>query len=879
MKEHAPQTKYLKDYQPLTVSVDKIDLKFQIFENKTLVTAVSEFVKNPKATHQRGEIFLSGEFFNLISLALNGQELSPSDYILSNGGLTLKNVTAPFQLKVVSELDPAANKSLEGLYKSGEMYCTQNEAEGFRRITYYLDRPDNMAIFSTTIEADKKHFPILLSNGNLVSHKDLEDGRHQAVWADPYRKPCYLFALVAGDLAVVEDQFITASGRKVKLQIYVDHGNESRCQHAMDSLKASMKWDEERFHLEYDLDIYMIVAANAFNSGAMENKGLNIFNAKYVLANRETATDRDYHLIESIIGHEYFHNWSGNRVTCRDWFQLSLKEGFTVFRDQEFSADLHSHAVKRIEDVSRLRTFQFAEDAGPMAHPVRPASYMEVNNFYTLTVYEKGAEVVRMLQTLLGRETFNRGVDKYFELFDGQAVTTDDFVFAMEQASGEDLTQFKRWYDQAGTPEIRYTEKLDSANKTYSLTLEQSCAPTPGQKEKLPFYMPISLGLINQAGREIPLTLVGEEQEGPTTRVLVLKEQKETFTFKNIAHKPYVSILREFSAPVRIMNLRSNEELMFLMKNDLDAFCRWEASQTLALQTIQALVEQTQKGTPAKVDSSISLAFGDAVKAFAKKDPAYAALLLSLPTETYIAQNQEEVDPYLNKACRDQLIKSIGTLNRGLFEDIFASLKETGHWAQDTGIRNLKGILLQYFRLADPDLAKKLALELYKNAQNMTHRLNALNVINNIAGSERDELLADFYEKFKGDTITIDKWINLQALSELDGHIQRLESVTKDPVFDYLIPNKSYALFSMFGNSNVLGFHQPSGDGYRYMADQILKIDKHNPSVAARLVSMFNQWKKFEPKRQGLMKKEIERMVATPGLSENTFEIVSKALK
>lgn len=859
-----PKTIYLKDYKVPNYLIDTVELTFDIHDDKTTVTALSKFKKHPESKEQNS-LELNGEELKLISIEVNGDNFE--DYSIKNDLLTLNNLPDNFSLKIINEIEPDKNTALQGLYRSGDILCTQNEAEGFRRITYFSDRPDVMATYTTTIIADQNKYPIMLSNGNLIEKQQLENGRHMARWHDPHPKPCYLFALVAGDLGKIEDSYKTKSGRDVKLEIYVDHGDETKATHAMESLKQSMKWDEEVYGLEYDLDIYMITSVHSFNSGAMENKGLNIFNSKLVLADTETATDDEYHNIQSVIGHEYFHNWTGNRVTCRDWFQLSLKEGLTVFRDQEFSSDMTSRSVCRINDVNRLRTNQFAEDSGPMAHPIRPHSYIEIDNFYTLTVYEKGAEVIRMIHTLLGPETFRKGIDKYFELFDGQAVTTEDFVYAMEQASNKDLTQFKRWYDQAGTPELIYqTEYKDN---TFKISLKQSCPPTPGQKEKLAFHIPVSVGLLDSNGNDmIP------------TQVLELKESQQSFEFKNIKEEPKLSLLRNFSAPVRVKTTQSEEELLFLMSHDSDAFVKWEATQRLALKNWYQLLDQINNNQELSISSSYIEAFNNIISN-EQLDPMLVSQLLSLPGFDYAMQGLENINPsHLHTAYKFLSNKISSSYSNDLM-NIYNNLSPSNCESLDpklVGQRTLRNKVLSLLS-KDPNFdSNQLAYDQFTQAQNMTVKMGALQVLKHQNSKEHDLAFESFYKQFSNNTLTIDKWFQLQASSEREDTLEIIKTLEKDPAFNIKVPNKCYSLFWMFGRSNSLPFHNETGSAYEYYADKVLEIDRLNPSVAARIVSAFNQWKHFEPKRRAHIKSQLERIKSEKSLSKNTFEIVSKAL-
>ncbi len=819
-----------------------------------------------------------------MSLSLNDRALGLGDYQVAEESLTLQPDTASFTLDSTVVIHPESNTALEGLYKSGKMFCTQCEAEGFRKITYYLDRPDVMSTFTTTVSADKQAYPILLSNGNPIASGEEEDGRHWATWEDPFKKPAYLFALVAGDLWCVEDSFTTMSGRDVALRIYVEPENIDKCQHAMDSLKKSMKWDEEAYGREYDLDIFMIVAVNDFNMGAMENKGLNIFNSSAVLARAETATDAAHQRVEAIVAHEYFHNWSGNRVTCRDWFQLSLKEGFTVFRDSQFSADMNSPTVKRVEDVSYLRTHQFAEDAGPMAHSVRPESFIEISNFYTLTVYEKGAEVVRMIQTLLGEEGFRKGSDLYFERHDGQAVTVDDFVKAMEDANGADLTQFKRWYSQAGTPRLAVSERYDAAAKTYSLTFRQSCPPTPGQSEKLPFVIPVSLGLLDGQGREIPLRLQDEDAAVGTTRVLAVEQAEQTFTFVEVPEQPLPSLLRGFSAPVKLEFPYSRDQLMFLMQHDSDGFNRWEAGQQLSVQVLQEMIGQHQRGEALQLDQRLVTALRSLLED-ERLDPAMVAEMLSLPSEAYLTEISEVADVDAIHAARDFARQGIATALFDLFWKRYQAnrevsrqtpyVAEASHFAR----RALQNIALSYLMLSGKSEVVEACVEQFDQADNMTERLTALAVlVNSDFETERQQALDVFAEHFKDNPLVMDQWFSVQAGNTQPGGLERVQHLMQHPAFTLKNPNKVRALIGAFANQNLVNFHRADGAGYRFLADQVIVLNKLNPQIASRLLAPLTRWRKYDAARQGLMKAELERILAAGELSSDVYEVVSKSL-
>jgi len=781
-------------------------------------------------------------------------------------------------------IHPESNTALEGLYKSGTMFCTQCEAEGFRKITFYLDRPDVMSKFTTTVSAEQHAYPVLLSNGNPIASGSEEGGRHWATWEDPFKKPAYLFALVAGDLWCVEDSFTTMSNREVALRIYVEPENIDKVQHAMNSLKRSMKWDEEVYGREYDLDIFMIVAVNDFNMGAMENKGLNIFNSSCVLAKAETATDAAHQRVEAVVAHEYFHNWSGNRVTCRDWFQLSLKEGFTVFRDSEFSADTHSRTVKRIEDVAYLRTHQFAEDAGPMAHPVRPDAYMEISNFYTLTIYEKGAEVLRMIHTLLGPELFRKGSDLYFERHDGQAVTCDDFVKAMEDASGIDLTQFKRWYTQAGTPRLDVSEAYDEAAQTYSLTFRQSCPATPGQSEKLPFVIPVALGLLDAQGNELPLRLQGESAAQGTSRVLSVTEAEQTFTFVGVVEKPLPSLLRGFSAPVKLHFPYSRDQLMFLMQHDSDGFNRWEAGQQLSVQVLQELIGQHQRGEALVLDQRLVTALRTLLED-ESLDQAMVAEMLSLPGEAYLTEISEVADVEAIHAAREFARKALAD---ALFAPLWARYQanrevskatpyvaEAAHFAR----RSLQNIALSYLMLSEKPEVLAACVDQFDNADNMTERLAALAVlVNSPFQEEQGKALAMFADFFKDNPLVMDQWFSVQAGCPLPGGLERVHALMQHEAFTLKNPNKVRALIGAFANQNLINFHRADGAGYRFLADQVITLNALNPQIASRLLAPLTRWRKYGAARQALMKAELERILASGELSSDVYEVVSKSL-
>lgn len=884
MRTEQPRTIYLKDYQAPDYLIDETHLTFELHEDRTLVHAQLVMRRNPARGSGLPPLVLDGQQLELLSIRLNDRELGPHDYLLDDSHLTLQPDSAEFVIDSSVCIHPESNTALEGLYKSGKMFCTQCEAEGFRKITYYLDRPDVMSKFTTTVSADKQRYPVLLSNGNPIASGSEDNDRHWATWEDPFRKPAYLFALVAGDLWCVEDQFTTMSQREVALRIYVEPENLDKCQHAMDSLKRAMRWDEETYGREYDLDIFMIVAVNDFNMGAMENKGLNIFNSSAVLAKAETATDAAHQRVEAIVAHEYFHNWSGNRVTCRDWFQLSLKEGFTVFRDAGFSADMNSATVKRIEDVAYLRTHQFAEDAGPMAHSVRPDAYMEISNFYTLTVYEKGAEVVRMIQTLLGAEGFRKGSDLYFQRHDGQAVTCDDFVKAMEDANGVDLSQFKRWYGQAGTPRLEVGSAYDAEAKTFTLTFRQSCPPSPGQAHKEPFVIPVDLALLDGQGRELPLRLAGEAAASGNSRVLAVSEAEQSFTFVGVPEQPLPSLLRGFSAPVKLSFPYSRDQLMFLMQHDSDGFNRWEAGQQLAVQVLQELIGQRQRGEPMALDRRLVTALKSVLENDGL-DQAMVAEMLSLPGEAYLIEISEVADVDAIHAAREFARRELA---EALFEPLWQRYQANRQTSRQSSYvataehfarRSLQNIALSYLMLSEKPEVLEAAQEQYREADNMTERLAALAVLVNSPFEEaKAEGLALFADRFKDDPLVMDQWFSVQAGCPLSGGLERVRALMQHPAFTIKNPNKVRALIGAFANQNHANFHRDDGESYRFLADQVIMLNALNPQIAARQLAPLTRWRKYDLSRQALMKAELERILVSGSLSSDVYEVVSKSL-
>jgi aminopeptidase N len=882
MAQEAPPTTYLKDYRPAPYIIDSLFLNFLLEPNRTRVTSRLELKANPASQEKNAALVLAGEKIKLISVKLDGKELHPAGFELTDSNLTLSNVpAAPFTLEIETECDPVGNTQLSGLYQSNGMYCTQCEAEGFRRITYFYDRPDVMTRYTVRMEANKALCPILLSNGNRQEAGDIKGtGRHFAVWQDPHPKPSYLFALVAGDLAGVHDSFTTMSGKKIQLGIYVEKGKEDRCAWAMESLKASMRWDEEAFGREYDLDVFNIVAVSDFNMGAMENKGLNVFNDKYILALPETATDLDYTNIEAIIAHEYFHNWTGNRITCRDWFQLCLKEGLTVFRDQEFSSDMRSRAVKRITDVKTLRARQMPEDAGPLAHPPRPNAYIEINNFYTPTVYEKGAEICRMMKTLIGDKAFRKAMDIYFERHDGEAATVEDFVRCMADASGRDLTQFFKWYEQAGTPRVNVTTHYDPKSKTFDLTLAQRTAPTPVQADKQPMHIPFNLGLVGPSGEDMALDLDGVGSLN--TPIIELTEEKRSFRFRNVQNRPVLSLNRGFSAPVILQENVSPEDQLFLMARDRDTFNRWEAGQSLGKSLIIASLAALRDKLPPPLTKS----YADALQKTLSDttlDAAFKALMLGLPTEADIAAALgKDVDTDMVLKARDRVRAKLGSaLKEGLLA-IWKDTAERGAYVpspENTGRRSLRYAALGLLAAGAPNLVVDLIQNDLATASSMTAEIGALTAMLGIDVPERNLELEKFYTRHAEDHLLVDKWFALNSYIPGAGAAARIERLMEHPDFRLSTPNRVYALIGGFSSVNLSGFNAADGEGYRVVADTILKLDRINPQVAARMATGFRSWRIMDEVRRKAATAQLERLVATSGLSRDAFEIISRTLK
>jgi len=870
----------LKDYRPPDWLVETVDLDVTLHPTATRVRASLAVKPNPKG-RSGAPLILDGDNLSLVSVSLDGVPLSAEDHVADPDSLTVpKPPSRAFALEIETSIDPSANTQLMGLYRSRGTYCTQCEPEGFRRITYFLDRPDVMAVYTTRIEADKSEAPVLLANGNLVASGDVQGtGRHFAVWHDPFPKPSYLFALVGGTLGCVEDRFRTRSGRDVSLRIFVEPGKEGRCAYAMDSLKRAMRWDEEAFGREYDLDVFMIVAVSDFNMGAMENKGLNIFNDRYVLATPDTATDSDFASIEAVIAHEYFHNWTGNRITCRDWFQLCLKEGLTVFRDQEFSSEQRSRPVKRIADVRVLRAHQFVEDAGPLAHPVRPPVYNQINNFYTATVYEKGAEIVRMLKALLGAEDFRRGMDLYFDRHDGEAATVEDFITCFADASGTDLTQFARWYEQPGTPELAVTGSFDPAAHTYRLDVTQTVPPSAGHPDKEPVVIPLVLGLVGPDGSDLPLKAA--DGRAIERGVVTVSSIAETITFVDIPSRPVPSLNRGFAAPIKVSANVTGEDLQFLAAHDSDPFNRWEALQVLATRLLLDGIASLRAGGQARVDRGYIDAL-DAILADEKLEPAFAAQAMSLPTEADIAREiGRDVDPAAIFKARAALRSAIGRKLGGKLNALLHRMADAGPYRPDAvsaGRRALKNICLDLLAAAGEASAIVLARRQYAAADNMTDRMAALSTLSLHDVPERAECLDDFYRRYETDPLVIDKWFSLQAMIPETATLDRVRTLTAHPSFSFANPNRVRSLIGAFAQANPTQFNRPDGAGYRFVADTVLTLDARNPQVAARLLSAFKSWRALEASRQAKAEAELKRVAEVPTLSSDVKDIVQRSL-
>jgi aminopeptidase N len=882
MASQQPRTRRLKDYRPPAYLIDHVDLAFKLDPELTEVETKLKVRRNPAATGAAKALVLDGEQLKLVSIAIDGKPLGERDFKTDDASLTIAKVPErAFTLEITTVINPEANKALQGLYRSRGVFCTQCEAEGFRRITYFLDRPDVLATYTCRIEADAKSVPILLANGNPAERGKLPGGRHFAVWNDPHPKPSYLFALVGGDLGHIASTFKTASGRKVDLKIYVEHGKEARSEWAMDSLKRSMRWDETRFGREYDLDVFNIVAVSDFNMGAMENKGLNIFNDRLILASPDTATDANFESIESVVAHEYFHNWTGNRITCRDWFQLCLKEGLTVYRDQEFSADERSATVQRIVDVRQLRAAQFTEDAGPLAHPVRPESYIEINNFYTATVYEKGAELVRMIETILGREDFRRGMDLYFERHDGHAATIEDFLTCFEDASKRDLSHFKLWYSQAGTPELVCNLSYDKAKKEAQLKIEQVLPPTPGENKKKPLHIPVRLGLIGGNGQEI--TLKRETGETIEDGVLHVTKRSQTFRFRDVPSPPVPSVLRGFSAPVNLTLNLSDRDLEFLITHDQDLFNRWQAANTYATRTLVEMVKSLRKGERSTQRATgfikaLGAAIGDG-----NLEAAYRAELLKLPSQADIARTiGRNVDPGLIYRAHRQLMKLAGTALGSQLEDIYEEMRPSEKFSPDArsaGQRSLRNAALTLLTARGTDADNDRLADHFFKAGNMTDEAHGLMLFASTSGDGRDKAFRHFFDRWQHDHLVIDTWFAAQAMSPLRSAISQIKSLTRHPLFSLTAPNKVRALIGVFAMQNPVQFHRADGAGYEFVAKQVLAIDRFNPSIAARILGAFRIWHALEGERRAAAKRVLQSVAKTPDLSRDVFEIVTKMIE
>ena len=881
MRTETPPTILLKDYRPSPYLIDEVFLDFKLSAKATHLIAISKLKPNNKSDAKNAPLILDGENIKLKSVKIDGRQLTHDDYVLSDHKLHIDNVPwRPFTLEIHTICNPESNKALSGLYRSNGNYCTQCEAQGFRRITYYLDRPDVMAVYTTRLEALKEEAPVLLSNGNLIESGDIGRDRHYTLWHDPHPKPCYLFALVGGNLAHVKDSFTTLSGKQVDLGIFVEPGKEDRCDWAMDSLKRSMRWDEERFGCGYDLDVFNIVAVSDFNMGAMENKGLNIFNDKLILARPDTATDNDYMAIESVIAHEYFHNWTGNRITCRDWFQLCLKEGLTVYRDQEFSSDERSRTVQRIMDVRRLKAVQFPEDGGSLAHPARPDHYIEINNFYTATVYQKGAEICRMIETIVGRKGFRTGMDVYFKRHDGEAATIEDFIAAMADANKIDLSQFARWYLQSGTPELVCNYNFDAHNKTGTLTIDQVTPATADQQKKHPLHIPVKIGFATSSGKDKIAKLASGEPL--KNGVLHVKQRSQSFTFKSVTARNVPSLLRDFSAPVNLTLNLTDKELEFLAVKDANLYNRWQAVQELLLRQLQHMIERIHDGKAPGANARLARLIGKTL--FDEMlEPAYRATFLSLPTEADLYRAiGKNIDPAAHFRAKKALAKSIGkTLKDGLTE-LYTNHQVHGAYSPDAaceGKRSLTANCLGLLTATEQKQSYQLAHTHYKTASNMTDVITALKALNGHKCAERDEIYQDFHDKWVEDHLVIDKWFALQAMSPLTQTMRVINQMLRHEKFKLTNPNKVRAVLGAFAGSNPLQFHRPDGRGYKLIARHILKIDRFNPQISARMLGAFKVWQKLEPGRRALIKDQLETIKGDKKLSRDSFEIVNRMLE
>jgi len=879
MKPQSPRTIRLRDYRPPTYGVDAVDLSFSLEPERTIVRSKLTVRADPRAFTPGAPLVLHGGDFELERIALNGTSLAKGDYEFDSDQLTLHNPPlAPFEVTATTILNPTTNKALQGLYRSKGVYCTQCEAEGFRRITLMTDRPDVLARYRVRLEASAREAPILLSNGNLIERGTMAEGRHYAIWEDPFPKPSYLFALVAGDLGSIASEFVTASGRKVDLRIYVEHGKEARAAWAMDALKRAMRWDEERFGLEYDLERFNIVAVSDFNMGAMENKGLNIFNERLILACPKTASDAQFEAIESVVAHEYFHNWSGNRSTCRDWFQLSLKEGLTVFRDQEFSGDQRSRTVQRIADVRQLMATQFPEDAGPLSHAVRPDSYIEINNFYTATIYEKGAELVRMLGCLLGEAAFRDGMDLYFASYDGKAATVEDFISCFETASGRDLSQVMLWYTQAGTPEVRCRVVYDKGAGAVELTLTQTLPDSQPAGKRKPMPIPVRLGLVGRDGKDRPLLLDGKLcSDG----LIVLTKAQETFRFTGHKTRPAVSLLRGFSAPVRLEAEISDRDLAFLAARDSDLFNRWQSVQQYAMRTLLAIYRSLKTGRRCGRASAFARTLGEAISN-RDLDAAYRAELLRLPSIADImreAGTSADVDPTLAARAHAILSRKVGQSLSDELQELYRTLRASEPFAPDAesaGRRALRNVVLTLLTARGGANDKKRLYAHYVSATNMTDQAHALSLLAQSGSPLAHKALAHFYDTWHGDDVVIDHWFQAQAHANLPSALDTVKALVHHPLFNLTTPNKVRAVVGAFATSNPVQFHRADGAGYEFVADQVLAIDRFNPQVAARLLSSFKSWRTLEPGRRDMARMVLMHVARHPLLSRDVHEIVSK---
>ena len=883
LRDAQARTTRLSDYSPPEFLIDRTDLHFDLRPGRTEVRAALSLRANPAYPRPASELRLHGEGLELLELALDGRALAPGEYRLEEGALVIPGVPEAFELHSRVAIHPEDNTALEGLYRSRTLYCTQCEAEGFRKITWYLDRPDVLSEFTTTIEADAGQYPVLLSNGNLVAEGSAADGRHWATWHDPFPKPAYLFALVAGDLAFMEDRFTTQSGRPVTLRIYVEPKDLDKCDHAMDSLQRAMAWDEQVYGREYDLDIFMIVAVDDFNMGAMENKGLNIFNTSCVLARPETTTDLGFQRVEAVVAHEYFHNWSGNRVTCRDWFQLSLKEGFTVFRDSEFSADMGSRTIKRVEDVNLLRTAQFAEDGGPTAHPVQPDAYQEISNFYTVTIYEKGAEVVRMLHTLLGPETFRRGCDLYFDRHDGEAVTIEDFAAAMAEVSGRDLAQFMHWYRQAGTPRVDVRGSYDASAQRYRLEFAQHCPPTPECATKQPFLIPIRLGLVGAQG-DLPLHAPGLA-EGATELVFELCEAHQAIEFESVAEPPIPSLLRGFSAPVKLDFPYRRAELLHLLRRDSDGFNRWEAGNRLAVQVLEELIAAHCAGRLLAFATELTDAYRELLEQ-PELDAAMVAHILTLPGESYLSELAEVIEVEAIHQARQFARRQLAATLRPQWLAAYQRHRVAEPYRADAGQiarRSLRNLALAYLLQLEDAEVIDLAWRQFETADNLTDRNAALvALLNNPAAAAREragEGLVRYYEQGRDEPLVVNQWLQMQAWCTLPGGLERVQALLAHPAFELRNPNKVRAVIGAFSAGNAINFHRADGAGYHWLVEQVLALDSLNPQVAARLLTPLTRWRKYPEPRAGQLRAALEAVLAKPGLSKDSQEIATKALR